>query len=140
MDFFFRFYDIVAKVSINAFIWDLVCWNWSSGFGDIRLCSFLGDTCRKKMFYLRLRKKFWEHIKKLDRFLLHSSRAFIWAIKELRRRRFLHGLGLGLGQSDSLGAPTRSHQKQKILEWNHCKDCMIKLQSKLQQIHWKIKN
>ena len=58
--------------------------------------------------FLQLRKKFLGHIKIFYRFLFHSSRAFIWALNELCRARFVR---LGLGQTDCLGAPSGSHQK-----------------------------
>ena len=63
MDFFFSFYDTVVRVSLNAFIWDLICCNWLSGFEDIRLSGFLGDTCRKNCFLAITEKIFGAHQK-----------------------------------------------------------------------------
>ena len=80
MDFFFRFCDTVAKVLLNPFIWDLVCWNWLSGFGDIRPCGFLGDMRCKKCFFCDYGKSFRGKSKKFtDSYSTHQYLSFeLW--------------------------------------------------------------
>ena len=59
--FFFSQCDINAKVSLNTFIWDLVCQNLSIRFWDILIFMFCQDGSRQKWFLAATQKDFGAH-------------------------------------------------------------------------------